>query len=153
MYGTLTGLGGDIFIIDDPQKPVDAQSDTQRNRLNQWVSNTLMSRLDSKEKGIIIVVMQRVHLNDLSGYLMELGGWTVLSLPAIAEQEETIAIGDNEFHVRRAGEALHPELESLESLKAAATPDRFRCFRGPISAMPCPARRGHDSASLAPLLR
>jgi hypothetical protein len=70
VYGTLTGLGGDVFIIDDPQKPVDAQSDTQRNRLNHWVSNTLMSRLDSKENGIIIV-----------------------------------------------GEALHPELESLESLE------------------------------------
>jgi predicted phage terminase large subunit-like protein len=117
VYGTLTGLGGDIFIIDDPQKPVDAQSDIQRNRLNQWVSNTLMSRLDSKKKGVIIVVMQRVHLNDLSGYLMESGGWTVLSLPAIAEQDERIAIGDNEFHVHRAGEALHPALESLETLK------------------------------------
>ena len=115
--GTLTGLGGDIFIIDDPQKPVDAQSDVQRNRLNQWVSNTLMSRLDRKETGIIIVVMQRVHLNDLSGYLTESEGWTVLSLPAIAEQDETIAIGDDEFHLRRTGEALHPELESLESLK------------------------------------
>ena len=45
-------------------------------------------------------------------------GGQVLSLPAIAEQDETIAIGDNEFHVRRAGEALHPELELLESLKA-----------------------------------
>ncbi len=108
VYGTLTGLGGDIFIIDDPQKPVDAQSDAQRNGLNQWVSNTLMSRLDSKERGVVIVVMQRVHLNDLSGYLMELGGWTVLSLPAIAEQDETIAIGEDEFHRRRAGEALHP---------------------------------------------
>ena len=117
VYGTLTGLGGDIFIIDDPQKPVDAQSDIQRNRLNQWVSNTLMSRLDSKKKGVIIVVMQRVHLNDLSGYLMESGGWTVLSLPAIAEQDERIALGDNEFHVRRAGEALHPALELLETLK------------------------------------
>jgi hypothetical protein len=74
VYGTLTGLGGDIFIIDDPQKPVDAQSDVQRDRINHWVSNTLMSRLDSKTKGAIIVVMQRVHLNDLSGYLMESGG-------------------------------------------------------------------------------
>ena len=60
VYGTLTGLGGDMFIIDDPQKPVDAQSDAQRHRLNQWVSNTLMSRLDSKEKGVIIIVQQRV---------------------------------------------------------------------------------------------
>ena len=76
-----------------------------------------MSRLDSKEKGVIIVVMQRVHLNDLSGYLMETDGWTVLSLPAIAEQDETITIGDDDFHVRRAGEALHPEIELLESLR------------------------------------
>ena len=117
VYGTLTGLGGDLFIIDDPQKPVDAQSEAQRNRLNQWVSNTLMSRLDSKERGAVIVVMQRVHLNDLSGYLIESGGWTVLSLPAIAEQDETIAIGENQVHHRRAGEALHPELESLDSLQ------------------------------------
>jgi hypothetical protein len=85
---------------------VDAQSDIQRSRLNQWVSNTLMSRLDSKQTGVIIVVMQRVHLNDLSGYLMESGGWEVLSLPAIAEQDETIMIGEGQFHSRAAGEAL-----------------------------------------------
>jgi predicted phage terminase large subunit-like protein len=95
---------------------VDAQSDTQRNRLNQWVSNTLMSRLDSKQTGVIILVQQRVHPNDLSGYLSETGDWEVLSLPAVAEQDETVAIGDNEFHLRRAGEALHPQLESLASL-------------------------------------
>ncbi len=118
VYGTLTGLGGDIFIIDDPQKPVDAQSDAQRKGLNQWVSNTLMSRLDRKERGVVIVVMQRVHLNDLSGYLMELGGWEVLSLPAIAEQDETILIGENLVHLRGAGEALHPQLESLASLQS-----------------------------------
>jgi hypothetical protein len=117
VFGTLTGLGGDLFIIDDPQKPVDAQSDAQRNRLNQWVSNTLMSRLDSKTTGAIIVVMQRVHLNDLSGYLIEQGGWTVLSLPAIAEEDETIQIGEGSFHSRVAGEALHPALESLASLE------------------------------------
>jgi predicted phage terminase large subunit-like protein len=114
----LTGFGGDCFIIDDPQKPVDAQSETQRNQLNQWFSNTLLSRLDNKETGIIIIVMQRVHLNDLSGYLTENSDrWTVLSLPAIAEVEEKIAIGNREFHTRRAGDALHPEHESLETLQ------------------------------------
>jgi hypothetical protein len=110
VYGTLTGLGGDIFIIDDPQKPVDAQSDVQRDRLNQWVSNTLMSRLDNKERGIIIVVMQRVHLNDLSGYLLDAGGWELLSLPASAEREEKTSISASKIHVRQIGEALHPEL-------------------------------------------
>jgi predicted phage terminase large subunit-like protein len=138
VHGTLTGLGGDIFIIDDPQKPVDAQSDTQRNGLNRWVANTLMSRLDNKETGIIIVVQQRVHLNDLSGYLMESGGWEVLSLPAIAEQDEIVAIGENEFHQRRAGEALHPELESLESLKELRRKIGSDVFTAQFQQLPAP---------------
>ncbi len=116
--GTLTGLGGDMIIIDDPQKPVDAQSDARRTSVNDWVSTTLLSRLDNKETGVIIVVMQRVHMDDLSGFLSSgSSAWEVLSLPAIAEADEQIAIGDGVFHHRRAGEALHPALESLETLQ------------------------------------
>jgi predicted phage terminase large subunit-like protein len=114
----LTGLGGDIFIIDDPQKPIDAQSETLRNGVTQWFSNTLRSRLDNKETGVIIVVMQRVHLLDLTGYLTESSDeWTVLSLSAIAEVDEMIALDPEKFHLRRAGEALHPEYESLATLQ------------------------------------
>ena len=129
VYAALTGLGGDCFIIDDPQKPIDAQSDVQRNQLNHWFSNTLMSRLDNKTTGTIILVMQRVHLNDLTGYLTESSDdWTVLSLPAIAEQSEKIAVGDGLFHERCAGEALHPKHESLatlEKLRVELGPDVF----------------------------
>jgi len=115
--GALTGMGGNMIIIDDPQKPIDAQSKLRRDSLNQWFTNTLMSRLDNKETGSIIVVTQRVHMDDLSGHLMDgSGDWEVLSLPAIAEVDEVIPIGDNEFHHRRAGEALHPAHESLETL-------------------------------------
>jgi predicted phage terminase large subunit-like protein len=114
----LTGFGGDIFIIDDPQKPADALSETQRNGLTQWFSNTLRSRLDNKEKGIIIVVMQRVHLLDLTGYLTENSDeWTVLSLPAISESDEQIATGSDKYFQRHAGEALHPAYESLPTLQ------------------------------------
>ena len=115
---TLTGLGGDCFVIDDPQKPVDAQSDTLRNNLTQWFSNTLRSRLDNKETGVIIVVMQRVHMQDLSGYLLEQPDeWQTLRLPAIAEEDERIRTGLDTYHVRSAGEALHPERESLAALE------------------------------------
>jgi len=117
VHATLTGLGGDCFIIDDPLKPVDAQSEAQRNHLNDWFSSTLSSRLDNKATGAIIVVMQRVHLNDLTGYLLEKAGWTLLSLPAIAETDEEIAIGEGKVHKRCAGEALHPKREPLELLK------------------------------------
>jgi len=114
----LTGFGGDLFIIDDPQKPVDAQSEPLRNQLNQWYSNTLISRLDNKETGVIIVVMQRVHQHDLTGYLLENSGdWTLLSLSAIAQVDEQVPIGNGLFHQRRASEALHPEHESLAALE------------------------------------
>jgi predicted phage terminase large subunit-like protein len=116
---TLTGLGGDCFIIDDPLKPVDAQSDAHRNGLNDWFSNTLMSRLDNKATGAIIVVMQRVHQYDLTGHLLEnSSGWEVLSLPAIAEGDEEVLVGEDKLHLRRAGEALHPEREPLEVLES-----------------------------------
>ena len=115
--GSLTGMGGKLFIIDDPLKPLDAQSEPARSRVNQWIFNTLMSRLDNKQTGVIIVVMQRVHMDDLSGFLASSSAeWEILSLPAIAEVDERIQIGDNEFHSRQAGEALHFEHEPLESL-------------------------------------
>jgi predicted phage terminase large subunit-like protein len=127
--GALTGLGGNIFIIDDPQKPVDAQSEAQRNSLNGWYANTLLSRLDNKETGVIIVVMQRVHEDDLSGFLVRSSNeWTVLSLSAIAQVRERIQIGPNRFHERGIGEALHPAYESiatLEALQRTQGPDVF----------------------------
>src|SRR5258706_14411049 len=60
--GTLTGRGGNLVIIDDPLKPQEAQSQSARDSLKQWYSNTLLSRLDHKTEGSIIVVMQRLHL-------------------------------------------------------------------------------------------
>jgi predicted phage terminase large subunit-like protein len=118
LMGPLTGLGGDLVIIDDPQKPIDAQSEPRRNSVNQWLSNTLLSRLDNKQASAVIVVMQRVHMDDLSGFLSSSSDeWTVLSLPAIAEEDESILIGPNEFHHRKLGEALHPAHETIETLR------------------------------------
>lgn len=129
VMGSLTGMGGDIFILDDPQKAVDAQSEARRDSVNQWFSNTLVSRLDSKKTGAIIVVMQRVHMNDLCGFLTEASDeWSVLSLPAIADAEERIQIGENRFHCRQAGEPLHPDhepIEVLQDLQKIMPPDVF----------------------------
>ena len=60
--GTLTGRGGDIIVIDDPLKPDDAPSEIRRTAANQWFTNTLLSRLDDKRTGAIVIVMQRVHI-------------------------------------------------------------------------------------------
>ena len=73
--------------------------------------------------------MQRLHEDDLAGVLLRSSDeWTVLSLPAIAEQDEQIPIGNGQIHVRRAGDVLHPEREPrevLESLRAQLGAETF----------------------------
>lgn len=129
VMGSLTGFGGDLFILDDPQKAVDAQSDARRTTVNQWFSNTLLSRLDDKKAGGIIIVMQRVHMNDLCGFVTDKSDeWTVLSLPAVAEANQRILIGENKYHERKVGDVLHPErepMEALKSLQKIMPPDTF----------------------------
>jgi len=114
--GTLTGRGGNVLIIDDPLKPQDAHSETARDSLWQWYTNTLLSRLDNKAEDAIVVVMQRLHVDDLVGRLLEHGGWDHLDLPAIAEMDETVPLGPGREHLRRSGEVLHPEREPLAVL-------------------------------------
>jgi hypothetical protein len=65
--GTLTGLGGNLIIIDDPLKLGDAMSEAVRARVIEWYRFTLLSRGDDKTTTRIVVVMQRVHQNDLAG--------------------------------------------------------------------------------------
>lgn len=120
--GTLTGRGGDLIILDDPLKPQDAQSESARESLKHWYSHTLLSRLDNKSEGAIIIVMQRLHPDDLVGHVLEQRGWTHLNLPAIAEDTSLIALSADRSHRRMIGDLLHPERENqvaLDELKAA----------------------------------
>ena len=92
--GALTGMGGDVFIVDDPIKPEEALSKTRREALNNWSGGTLLPRLDNKETGVGVILMQRLHQDDLCGYLLwETSGWTHLELPAIAIVPQDIPIG------------------------------------------------------------
>src|SRR5271156_5523103 len=117
--GVLTGRGADIIIIDDPLKADEAASDTQRRRVNEWFQNSLYSRQNDKQLGCIIIIMQRLHEDDLVGRVLEQENWEVVSFPAIAEQDEEHLIrtpfGSKRF-TRREGDLLHPERESRETL-------------------------------------
>jgi len=116
--GTLTGRGGNFIIIDDPLKPMDAMSAAKRNAANDWFLNTVLSRLDDKRTGAICIVMQRVHVDDLTGFVLrQSDDWTVLSLPAIAETFETVKLSEFEDHIRRPGEVLAPVREPMEELQ------------------------------------
>jgi hypothetical protein len=115
--GSFTGRGADIIIIDDPLKASGAQSEKARRAVNEWYGTTLLSRLDNKEAGAIILVMQRLHEDDLAGKLLREGRWRHLDLPAIAEEDAEITIAPNIVYRRKNGDVLHPEREPLRVLE------------------------------------
>jgi predicted phage terminase large subunit-like protein len=112
--GALTGRGADIIILDDPLKPEEALSRIQRHQVNEWFDHTLYSRLNDKRSSAIVLVMHRLHEDDLTAHVLAQEAWEVVRLPALAEAEEAhiadSVVGRGKF-VRQAGEALHPARE------------------------------------------
>jgi len=92
----LTGRGADIFIIDDPTKSNDAHSEIALEGANEWFRTTALSRRNNPAKTLMLVVQQRLHTYDLSGFLIE-HGWPSLVMPAIATEEKDYTIADGEF--------------------------------------------------------
>lgn len=68
--GTVTGAGASIIIVDDPISPKQAASQAERTQANDWYNTTLYSRLDNPKTGVRIIIMQRLHEDDLSGFLL-----------------------------------------------------------------------------------
>jgi len=71
--GTVTGRGGDILVIDDPINPEQAHSKAERDGANRFIDQTLSTRLDDKKKGAIVLIQQRVHVEDCTAHLKEHG--------------------------------------------------------------------------------
>src|SRR4051812_27497449 len=114
--GTLTGRGADLIIVDDPLKAEEAMLEPARKRVIDWYAGTLVSRLNDKANGPIVVVMQRLHEQDLGGHLLGQGAWQHLDLPAIAVDDGVIPLGGSRVKVRPIGDVLHPERESKDAL-------------------------------------
>lgn len=93
--GTITGKGCDIMLIDDPLKPDEAMSETVRPSVNNNFHDTLKSRLNDKKEWAIVIIMQRLHDDDLCWHLIDLEekwSWEErekLIIPAIAESDES----------------------------------------------------------------
>ena len=133
--GTITGFGagkhrpgfGGAIIIDDPHKPDEARSDVMRANVIEWFQNTLESRKNSPQTPVILI-MQRLHESDLSGWLIDGGNgekWEHICLPAIQAD----------------GTALWPEKHSLDVLRRMETASPY-VFSGQYMQRPAPAEGG-----------
>jgi predicted phage terminase large subunit-like protein len=144
--GQITGFGaglvqdpdepyefGGAILIDDPLKPDDASSDTIRLRMNQRFNNTIKSRVNSNRTPIIII-MQRLHEDDMAGFLLNGGSefdFFHLNLPALNED------GPSEYDPREVGEALWPAKHTEEDLEAMRVADA-NTFAGQYQQRPSP---------------
>jgi predicted phage terminase large subunit-like protein len=143
--GVLTGRGADLILIDDPSKPEEALSDARRNATNEWFLNTLYSRLNDKCRGAIVIIMQRLHEDDLVGHVLGQEPWEVVCFPAIAEADEVHEIDTiwgPQFFTRRPGEALHPARESLATLAHIRRTIGEYNFAGQYQQSPAPLGGG-----------
>jgi len=141
----LTGRGADIIIIDDPLKPEEALSEAHRQAANEWFDHTLYSRLNDKHTGAIILIMHRLHEDDLVGHVVGQEDWEIVRLPAIAEEDETFVVdsplGQRCFE-RRRGEALHPAREPLPMLEHIRKTVGEYNFAGQYQQAPSPLGGG-----------
>ena len=117
--GPITGFGFNFGLIDDPLKNrEEAESLTVTEKQYAWYTSTFYTRMDSVSAPIILS-MTRWHPNDLAGKLLSLAKsdptadqWTVISLPAILDQEQQRYAGDE----RQIGEALWPKRFPIDHL-------------------------------------
>lgn len=117
--GGIIGEGGNYLLWDDPMNPKMAASKTIRESTNEWHDQSYSTRMNDPETGVEIGVMQRLHMKDLSGHVLDQEEWTVLDIPMEAEKRRTYSIG-NYSHTVEKDELLHADRyneEAVESLK------------------------------------
>lgn len=128
--GSITGMGGDLLIVDDPFKnQEDADSKNYRDKVWDWYQSTLYTRIE--KGGRIVVILTRWHEDDLAGRLLNSGNdnWDVVSFPAIAEEKE-------EF--RGIGDPLWEEKYNLDELKKIKSAVGTRVWNALYQQRPAP---------------
>lgn len=113
---SLIGRGADLIVIDDPLASHSAQDDPAREFVNAWYDAEVIPRLNDKANGVIILVMQRLHSDDLTGHVCRHDGWSKIVLPAVALHDEEWPLHRRRAVVRRKCEPLQPHREGTGQL-------------------------------------
>lgn len=138
--GTATGEGGDIIVIDDPHKADEAESDVVREGVLEWVDSTIPTRKNDPKRGAEVLIMQRLHERDLTGHLLDQGGWTHLCLPAEYEPGHPFVWPQDPRS--QPGELLWPDRIGPAELSELKT--RLGSYKsaGQLQQRPAPAEGG-----------
>jgi len=107
--GVGTGEGGDFIVADDPHNVVEAESDVQRQGVLTWWDQSISTRGNNPSTAVFVVVMQRLHENDLSGHLLEQRGYEHLCLPMEFEPERRCRTSLGWEDKRDEGQLLCPK--------------------------------------------
>ena len=116
------GFGADCIVCDDPHNVKQAESDDVRENRLEWWDKEMSTRLDNPKTGRKLVIQQRLHDNDLTGHLLEQGGYELLKLPQRFNPEKRcITSLGFEDPRKEPGDLLHPqrfgEVEAIDLLK------------------------------------
>jgi predicted phage terminase large subunit-like protein len=127
--GAITGRPADRIIYDDPHEIGDWSNDRKLDLV--WANfNTVLSRLNDKVNGQILVVAHRVSENDLSSHLLQEKGWKYLRLPLVATKRQTYELGHEEW-TREKGDVLRPRAyppAEIERLRRTQVAPPFELF-------------------------
>jgi predicted phage terminase large subunit-like protein len=138
--GTGTGERCDVAIIDDPLNAKKAASAVERQAVLDWHDQTIPTRLNEPERGVRVVIMQRLHEQDLSGHLIEHGGWTHLCLPAEYEPTHPFVWPDDPRG--EEGELLWPEHVNAAALAGLKVEMGSYVAAGQLQQRPAPLEGG-----------
>ncbi len=115
---SILGAGGDILIADDPITPTQVMSANKREFLNKWFFGTFLTRINNKKNGAVVIVMQRLHMEDLSAELIKKSDWELLKIEALSSKERFFNF-NNFSYTRRKNEPLCDSIESLKHIQKA----------------------------------
>lgn len=147
--GTLTGMGAGkeregfagAIIIDDPHKADEARSETIRKGVIDWFQNTLESRKNSPTRTPIVLIMQRLHEEDLAGWLLAGGNgetWEHLCLETLMDTTE-------------GPKALWPEKHDVKKLQLMQRAAPY-VFAGQYQQRPAPIEGGLFKPDMMPVI-
>jgi hypothetical protein len=114
----LSGRGADLIIVDDPLSPSHALDGQRRDAVNDWYDAEVRTRLNQRATGCVVVLMQRVHPEDLTAHLLAKEPFKHVSLPAIVSRDVEVRFPSQRVYKRKALEVLQPERETAEQLEA-----------------------------------